>query len=210
VATNVAVTESSLDSRSLSGSPCSRIPRPCRHELALSPPRTPRYIPYIKLSTEESRLWIYFSDFIAPRCVLIESVNPFLDMILRLAATYTTGSLFHCVMAVSIRQMQILGHGDPQLSLWSYRNQALAILRKEIVGYESGSEGTSASKERIHQILLSTVMMCFFEVSSGPTVVHHTHGPHTLFTGFARLLAVMGDTCRLCSIILDLSSKHVS
>lgn len=117
--------------------------------------------PFIQ-SPDEAYLWNYFDKFITPMCALNHGVNPYRDIILRVAASCPTASLYQCIMAVSAKQMEILGHQmpSPPGSVRSYRNDALASLRMQI----QIQEEPSSCNAEMQQIVASSLMMCFFEI----------------------------------------------
>lgn len=125
---------------------------------------SPRSLDFFSLSKEHSRLWDYFTVFVAPRCALNHETNPYRNVILRIAAVSPQGPLFQCIMAVSASQMQMLKHGNPQISIWDHRNRALAALRNQVVNYNSQSRMITEAAIGIEQIISSTLMMCFYEV----------------------------------------------
>lgn len=125
----------------------------------------PRSLDFFSFSREHSRLWDYFTAFVAPRCALNHGTNPYLNVIPRIATASPQGPLFQCIMAVSASQMQMLKHGDPQISIWGHRNRALTALRNQVVHYDSQANVFADSAIGIEQIISSTLMMCFYEVS---------------------------------------------
>ncbi|KAI0165746.1 fungal-specific transcription factor domain-containing protein [Xylariaceae sp. FL1272] len=116
------------------------------------------------LGEEENLLWDYFQSFIAPRCALNSSNNPYRDIILRHAANSPNGPVFYCVMAVAAIQMQILGHSEPRSKIWSRRSKALSELRAEVSRYEIYDEPGFDRQRSSAQIIAASLMMCFFEI----------------------------------------------
>ncbi|KAI1265072.1 fungal-specific transcription factor domain-containing protein [Xylariaceae sp. FL1019] len=116
------------------------------------------------LDEEECLLWDYFHSFIAPRCALNSSNNPYRDIILRHAADSPSGPVFHCVMAAATIQMQILGHGEPKSKIWTRRSKALSELRAEVSRYEDHEERGCDRRRSSAQIIAASLMMCFFEI----------------------------------------------
>jgi hypothetical protein len=112
----------------------------------------------LDLSSTECHLWQYFHGAIAPTCVLDPAVNPYQDIILRIAAsTGKSSPLFNIVMAISAREHSILGRGDFHTIALRYHNQAVRLLRLETTKMEQGVSD-QASKAQI----LATVMALVF------------------------------------------------
>lgn len=110
------------------------------------------------MTIEESRLWSYFHQRIAPSCVLNPALNPYQDVILRIAAS--TGSespLFRSIMAISSSQLYILGDRDYHSSSWDYRCQALRALRLETARMEQ-----ELMDQALEAQVLATVMALVF------------------------------------------------
>ncbi|KAF3801327.1 hypothetical protein GCG54_00005483 [Colletotrichum gloeosporioides] len=124
----------------------------------------PRGLSPLSLSTGEASLWNYFNEFIAPRCVLKDGINPYRQIILRIAAASPGGPVYRSILAVSAHQMQVLRHSEQLRSIWTYRDHALFSLRKTISEYSSSTTGGSLRKALAQQITASTLMMCFFEI----------------------------------------------
>ncbi|KAH0430647.1 hypothetical protein CcaCcLH18_07682 [Colletotrichum camelliae] len=124
----------------------------------------PRSLSPLNFSTGEASLWNYFNDFIAPRCVLKDGINPYRQIILRIAAASPGGPVYRSILAVSAHQMQVLKHSEQLRSIWTYRDHALFSLRNMISEYSSSTIGGSLRKELAQQIMASTLMMCFFEI----------------------------------------------
>lgn len=116
----------------------------------------------LQLSSAESHLWTYFHKAIAPTCVLNPAINPYQDVILRIAAfTGNTSPLFHAIMAISASQLHILGNQDFYPLSWDYRQRALRSLRQQTTKIEQGT--TDKSLEA--QILATVMAMVFLDVS---------------------------------------------
>lgn len=116
----------------------------------------------LQLSSAESHLWTYFHKAIAPTCVLNPAINPYQDVILRIAAfTGNTSPLFHAIMAISASQLHILGNLDFYPLSWDYRQRALRSLRQQTTKIEQGT--TDKSLEA--QILATVMAMVFLDVS---------------------------------------------
>lgn len=118
----------------------------------------------LQLSPTESHLWTYFHKAIAPTCILNPAINPYQDVILRIAAfTGTASPLFHAIMAISASQLYILGNLDFYSLSWSYRQRALRSLRLQTIKMEEG-----ASDQAVEAQILATVMaMVFLDVCLG-------------------------------------------
>lgn len=123
-----------------------------------------RYLSPLNLATGDAFLWKYFDEFVAPRCVLKDGINPYRQIILRIAAASPGGPVYRSILAVSSHQMQVLGHSGQPRNVWSYRDHASVSLRKTISEYSSATIGRSLRIEMAQQIMASTLMMCFFEV----------------------------------------------
>lgn len=116
----------------------------------------------LQLSPAESHLWTYFHKAIAPTCILNPAINPYQDIILRIAAfTGNTSPLFHAIMAISASQLYILGNESFYYLSWHYRQRALRSLRLETVKMEQG-----AVDQPLEAQILATVMaMVFLDVN---------------------------------------------
>lgn len=115
----------------------------------------PRSLPHMVLSLKESRLWDYFSGFIAPKCAVSLNTNPYRNVVLRAAAHAPKGPLFLCIMAISASQMHSLGHGENEASAWTFRGLALGSLRRHLLEKKHISE----------EAIVASVMLSFLEVS---------------------------------------------
>ena len=113
------------------------------------------------MSPVESYLWDYFHSAIAPSCVLDPAVNPYQDIILRIAAsTGKTLPLFHIIMAISARERAILGDGKYNRVALSYHHQAVRLLRLETVKMEQGVSDQISKA----QILATVMALVFLDV----------------------------------------------
>lgn len=113
------------------------------------------------MTPKESHLWSYFHQRIAPSCVLNPAINPYQDVILRIAAS--TGSespLFRSIMAISASQLYILGHQNYLSSSWDYRYQALRALRLETARMEQQVLNQASEA----QILATVMALVFLDV----------------------------------------------
>ena len=129
------------------------------------------------LTSEESHLWSYFHQRIAPACVLNPSLNPYQDVILRIAAsTGNESPLFRSIMAISASQLYILGDRGYHSSSWDYRYQALRALRFETVRMEQ--EMLDQASEA--QVLATVMALIFLDVS-------YSNAPSSLETSLTLL-----------------------
>lgn len=112
----------------------------------------------LRLTAEQSRLWVYFHQAIAPSCVLNPHLNPYQDVILKIAAsTGNTSPLFHAIMAISANQLYILGHKSLSSSLGDYRHRVLRSLRLETTKLEKTTLDAASAAP-----ILATVMALVF------------------------------------------------
>lgn len=122
----------------------------------------------LPMSPIESHLWTYFHEAIAPTCVLNPRLNPYQDIILRIAAsTGNTSPLFHSIMAISASQLYILGNRTFHSSACDYRHQALRRLRLETIKMEGGPLDQASRA----QILATVMALVFLDVSIRSSVV---------------------------------------
>lgn len=116
----------------------------------------------LQMSPAESHLWTYFHKAIAPTCILNPAINPYQDIILRIAAfTGNTSPLFHAIMAISASQLHILGNENFSFLSWHCRQKALRSLRLETIKMEQGSIDQPLEA----QILATVMAMVFLDVS---------------------------------------------
>ncbi|SPO01040.1 uncharacterized protein DNG_03788 [Cephalotrichum gorgonifer] len=124
------------------------------------------------LNPEESHLWSYFHQRIAPACVLDPALNPYQDVILRIAAsTGNMSPLFRSIMAISSSQLYILGNQDYYSSSWGYRHQALRALRLETARMERDILD-QASEAQILATVMALVFLDILSDCSASWVVH--------------------------------------
>lgn len=109
----------------------------------------------IKMSSKEARLWDYFANFIAPQCTVSTGLNPYHDIVLRLAARSPCGPLFRVIMAVAASELHNLGQGEEEAVVSEFRGLAL----RSLITYLTGSQQTP------QETIVTTVMMAFLEVS---------------------------------------------
>lgn len=122
------------------------------------------WISPLAISSEQLRLWSYFNEAIAPTCVLNPNLNPYQDVILRIAASKGTASpLFNGIMAISASQLYILGDTRFQSLYWDYRDRVLRSLRLETakVGHERMARDPSSAAH----ILATVMILMFLDVS---------------------------------------------
>ena len=113
---------------------------------------------HLFMTPEETRLWSYFHQRIAPSCVLNPALNPYQDIILRIAAsTGNESPLFRSIMAISSSQLYILGNHDYHSPSWDYRYQALRALR-----FETGRMEQEILDQASEAQILATVMALVF------------------------------------------------
>lgn len=117
------------------------------------------------LNQNEAYLWHYFDNFIAPRCVVNCDNNPYRQIILRIAASSPDGPVLQGILAVSAQQMKALGHVKDTVRIWDHRNRALELLRSYLFTYSEAEGNTNTKRMLAQEIMASTLMMCFFEVS---------------------------------------------
>lgn len=120
----------------------------------------------IPMNSTEGYLWSYFDEYITPQCVLTPEYNPYRNVILRLAVSSQRGPLFHCILAVAANQLHSIGVRQYQQFMWLHRAEALRELRSRVNAASAPSGHTHYGDiSTIAQIVASTLMLCFFEVS---------------------------------------------
>lgn len=124
-----------------------------------------RYISPFHLGEAEGYLWSYFNEYMTAQIVIDPGFNPYRDIVLKMAAFSREGPLFQCVLAASANQLQSIGRNEYKQAMWLHRAKALRLLRAELTHLASreaygGVNGTSKD-----QIIASTIMLTFFEVS---------------------------------------------
>ncbi|KAI1336861.1 fungal-specific transcription factor domain-containing protein [Xylariaceae sp. FL0016] len=119
------------------------------------------------LSAQEGYLWDYFNRGITPQCVLDQNLNPYRNVVLRLAAVSPGGPLFHCILAVAANQLNSLGRKEYLPLMWSYRAEALKRLRTTIDHLCTAPNNSPKFKDEYEydQALACAIMLCFFDVS---------------------------------------------
>ncbi|KAK6073248.1 hypothetical protein SCUP234_08846 [Seiridium cupressi] len=136
----------------------------------------PRHISSTFISSDEGHLWTYFDECITPQCVFNPAFNPYRDIILRIAANSLDGPLLHCVLAVAANQLYSIGLTRYKSVMWMHRAKALELLRSRVEDAVGGLDALSYDHIRDGQIIASTLMLCFFEVSrasSEQQLLHH-------------------------------------
>ncbi|KAI1441756.1 fungal-specific transcription factor domain-containing protein [Annulohypoxylon stygium] len=124
-----------------------------------------RYISPFHLGEAEGYLWSYFNEYMTAQIVIDPGFNPYRDIVLKMAAFSREGPLFQCVLAASANQLQSIGRNEYKQAMWLHRAKALRLLRAELTHLASreaygGVNGTSKD-----QIIASTIMLTFFEIS---------------------------------------------
>ncbi|KAI1077446.1 fungal-specific transcription factor domain-containing protein [Whalleya microplaca] len=140
----------------------------------------PQYLSPFRLGEAECYLWSYFSEFMTPQIVIDPGFNPYRDIVLRMASWEQDGPLLQCVLAAAANQLQSIGRNEYKQVMWLHRAKALRLLRIQIrqlasKGIYEASCGTSKD-----QIIASTIMLTFFEISKDCSDIW------TLHAGFAR------------------------
>ena len=120
-------------------------------------------LPSFSLDQDDSYLWNYFSQCVIHQCAVDDISNPYRNVILRLAASSPGGPLFQCVLAASANQLRNLGHMRFDNKAWKCRANALSLVRKEVGALPEAMENLTLASAA--QIISSTAMFCFFEVS---------------------------------------------
>lgn len=122
----------------------------------------------LELSSDEHYLWNYFDSCIAPQCVQNPKLNPYRDVVLRIAAASKEGPLRYCVLAVAANQLHSIGLVKYKEAMWLHRARALRLLCAQVAGLAHASSHTTCKEIIItEQIIASTLMLCFFEVRHG-------------------------------------------
>ncbi|KAK8116554.1 MFS general substrate transporter [Apiospora kogelbergensis] len=103
---------------------------------------------------------------IAPQCVQNPKLNPYRDVVLRIAAASKEGPLRYCVLAVAANQLHSIGLVKYKEAMWLHRARALRLLCAQVAGLAHASSHTTCKEIIINeQIIASTLMLCFFEIS---------------------------------------------
>lgn len=130
--------------------------------LSFFPPS--RSLSPLPLANHHTYLWEYFDKCITPQCVINTLINPYRDILLRVAASSPDGPLLHCILAVSANELHNLGNSTFKTTIWDHRARALNLLRREVEVDSLGASWGLTSRTSQAQVLLSTLMLCFFEV----------------------------------------------
>ncbi|KAK8078691.1 hypothetical protein PG994_002498 [Apiospora phragmitis] len=126
----------------------------------------------LNLNPEEHYLWSYFDSCIAPQCVQDPKLNPYRDVVLRIAASSQEGSLLPCVLAVAANQLHSIGRVEYKPVMWLHRARALSLLRSQVSDLAHTSNSDSCNATLNEQIVASTLMLCFFESCSRSWTIH--------------------------------------
>ncbi|KAI0018302.1 fungal-specific transcription factor domain-containing protein [Xylariomycetidae sp. FL0641] len=146
-----------------------------RHHHAVPRHQTPlrEFSPYL-LSNSEAYLWNYFDQNVTPQCVLDPSLNPYRNIILRMALSSPGGPLFHCVLASAANQLNSLGHGEYLPTMWMYRARALRHLRGtvgQLCSHPDIAWSPHGSTDK-NEAIACALMLCFFDDCSESWTVH--------------------------------------
>ncbi|KAI2469063.1 fungal-specific transcription factor domain-containing protein [Annulohypoxylon bovei var. microspora] len=125
----------------------------------------PRFISPFRLGESESYLWSYFNEYMTTQIVIDPGFNPYRDIVLRMAAFSKEGPLFQCVLAASANQLHSIGRNEYKQAMWLHRAKALRLLRTEIGQLASEETHGGVSGTSKDQIIASTIMLTFFEIS---------------------------------------------
>ncbi|KAI1411982.1 fungal-specific transcription factor domain-containing protein [Hypoxylon sp. FL1857] len=125
----------------------------------------PRYLPPFRLGEAESYLWSYFNEFMSPQIVIDPGFNPYKEVVLKMAAYFQDGPLFQCVLAAAANQLQIIGRNEYGATMWLHRAKALRLLRTQVAELASGGAHEAGCGAFKDQIIASTIMLTFFEIS---------------------------------------------
>lgn len=159
----------------------------------------PVELPPVRICSKEARLLDYFTNFIAPKCATDIGINPYLNIVLPIAARSPSGPLFRIIMAVASIQLYNLGHAEEALSSMELHGLALTSLRNYLAGNQQSPEET----------IITTLMMGFLEVScpqyqitfSYPQYCSPPNPPRTKYTDYKldtrKLPTLMDLACRV-------------
>ncbi|KAF5578859.1 heterokaryon incompatibility protein [Fusarium pseudocircinatum] len=126
----------------------------------------------IAISSVELDLWHYFSVAIAPACVLDPAVNPYKDIILRIAHPGDkTSPVFNIIMAIAAQEKAILGGPKYHSIAMRYYNGAVRTLRLDIIKLNNGLSD-QASKASILATVMALVFLDIMSKCSNWWVVH--------------------------------------
>ncbi|KAI0175990.1 fungal-specific transcription factor domain-containing protein [Hypoxylon sp. FL1284] len=125
----------------------------------------PHYVSPFHLGEAESYLWSYFDQHMTPQIVIDPGFNPYRHIVLKMATCFQEGPLFQCVLAAASNQLQSIGHGEYEPAVWLHRAKALRLLRMQIAQLASDETGGESDRTCKDQIIASTIMLTFFEIS---------------------------------------------
>lgn len=126
---------------------------------ATSWPQFPQQLALGSLPTGDLYLLEYYQYALAPRCMLANTSNSYVNVGLRMALSQSGGPLLNMLLAVSANQLRLLGHNEYNVTTWRYRSLALTGLRELLQRHANGKN------VEWEFILAMSVMMAFFEVS---------------------------------------------
>ncbi|KAI1459738.1 fungal-specific transcription factor domain-containing protein [Annulohypoxylon moriforme] len=139
---------------------------PTEHiEYQIDGPTPYRYISPFRLGEAEGYLWSYFNEYMTTQIVIDPGFNPYRDIVLKMAAFSKEGPLFQCVLAASANQLQSIGRNEYKQAMWLHRAKALRLLRTELSHVASGEACGGVGGTSKDQIIASTIMLTFFEIS---------------------------------------------
>ncbi|KAI0886680.1 fungal-specific transcription factor domain-containing protein [Annulohypoxylon maeteangense] len=124
-----------------------------------------RYISPFQLGGAEGYLWSYFNEYMTTQIVIDPGFNPYRDIVLKMAAFSKEGPLFQCILAASANQLQSIGRNEYKQAMWFHRAKALRLLRTELAHLSSGESTGGVGGASKDQIIASTIMLTFFEIS---------------------------------------------
>ncbi|KAI1385575.1 fungal-specific transcription factor domain-containing protein [Hypoxylon trugodes] len=125
----------------------------------------PQYLSPFRLGEAENYLWSYFTESMTTRIVIDPNFNPYRDIILKMAACSQEGPLFQCILAVAANQLQSIGRSEYNQVTWLHRAKALRLLRSQITQLASGETRNVGYETSKDQVIASTIMLTFFEIS---------------------------------------------
>ncbi|KAI4861766.1 fungal-specific transcription factor domain-containing protein [Hypoxylon rubiginosum] len=125
----------------------------------------PQYLSPFRLGEAESYLWSYFDQFMTPQIVIDPGFNPYRHIVLKMAACSREGPLFQCVLAAAANQLQSTGRNEYKSVMWLHRAKALRLLRTQIAELASAETDGAGSRTSKDQVIASTIMLTFFEIS---------------------------------------------
>ncbi|KAI1100537.1 fungal-specific transcription factor domain-containing protein [Jackrogersella minutella] len=125
----------------------------------------PRYLSPFPLGEAENYLWSYFNEYMTTQIVIDPGFNPYRDIVLKMAAYFQDGPLFQCVLAASANQLHSIGRNEYKSAMWLHRAKALRLLRTQVAQLACGKTHDRDLGTSKDQIIASTIMLTFFEIS---------------------------------------------